>query len=200
VFAVLVFVNGLGGGLFAAPNTALVMSSVPAHLRGAASGMRATFQNAGMVLSIGVFFSLMIAGLAGSLPHTLDSGLTAQGVPASAAHTIAGLPPVGTLFAAFLGYNPIQELLGPRILGLLPAANAHTLTGRQFFPHLISGPFHDGLVIVFWLAIAMSLVGAAASLAAPKSRRPAPERPMIATTSGKSWSPRVSETTTSRKL
>jgi MFS family permease len=174
VFAVLVFVNGLGGGLFAAPNTSLVMSSVPAHLRGAASGMRATFQNAGMVLSIGVFFSLMVAGLGSSLPHTLDAGLTAQGVPAPAAHTIAGLPPVGTLFAAFLGFNPIQELLGPQILGHLPAANAHALTGREFFPHLISGPFHDGLVIVFWLAIAMAVVGAGASLLTPKApRRPA---------------------------
>jgi MFS family permease len=171
IFALLVFLNGFGGGLFAAPNTALIMSSVPAHLRGAASGMRATFQNAGMVLSIGVFFSLMVAGLASSLPSTMDAGLTAQGVPGPAAHAIAALPPVGTLFAAFLGYNPIQQLLGPHVLGALPAANAHTLTGREFFPHLISGPFHDGLVIVFWLAIAMALVAAAASLAAPKGEK-----------------------------
>jgi MFS family permease len=179
IFAVLVFVNGLGGGLFAAPNTSLVMSSVPAHLRGAASGMRATFQNAGMVLSIGVFFSLMVAGLGSSLPHTLDAGLTAQGVPAPAAHTIAGLPPVGTLFAAFLGFNPIQELLGPQILGHLPAANAHALTGREFFPHLISGPFHDGLVIVFWLAIAMAVVGAGASLLTPKAPRQTAGRDLV---------------------
>jgi MFS family permease len=178
-FAGLVFLNGLGGGLFAAPNTALVMSSVPAHLRGAASGMRATFQNSGMVLSIGVFFSLMVAGLAGSLPHTLDAGLTAQGVPASAAHAIAALPPVGTLFAAFLGYNPIQQLLGPHVLGQLPAANAHTLTGRQFFPHLIAGPFHDGLVVVFWLAIAMAVAGAIASLLTPKGSRPADENDLV---------------------
>jgi nitrate/nitrite transporter NarK len=178
IFAVLVFFNGLGGGLFAAPNTSLVMSSVPARLRGAASGMRATFQNSGMVLSIGVFFSLMVAGLASSLPQTLDSGLTAQGVPSAAAHTIAQLPPVGTLFAAFLGYNPIQSLLGPQILGMLPAANAHTLTGREFFPNLISIPFHDGLVIVFWLAIAMALVGAVASLLTPKAR-PAEEPDLI---------------------
>jgi MFS family permease len=166
-FAALVFANGVGGGLFAAPNTALIMSSVPAHLRGVASGMRATFQNSGMVLSIGVFFSLMVTGLAGSLPRTMDTGLTAQGVPSDAAHTIASLPPVGTLFAAFLGYNPIKQLLGPDILGRLPAANANTLTGRRFFPDLIAGPFHNGLVIVFWLAIVMSLVAAAASLATP---------------------------------
>ncbi|MFJ2191840.1 MFS transporter [Kitasatospora sp. NPDC087861] len=173
-FAVLVFLNGLGGGLFAAPNTSLIMSSVPAEARGAASGMRATFQNAGMVLSIGVFFSLMVAGLAGSLPHTLSSGLTAQGVSAGDASAIAALPPVGTLFAAFLGYNPIQQLLGPHVLGQLPAANAQTLTGREFFPQLISGPFHDGLVVVFWLAIAMSLVAAAASLV---RERPRPDNP-----------------------
>lgn len=163
-FALLVFLNGLGGGLFAAPNTALVMSSVPAADRGAASGMRATFQNAGMVLSIGVFFSLMVAGLAGSLPQTLSDGLTGQGVSPADAHAVAQLPPVGTLFAAFLGYNPIHELLGPQVLAGLPAANAQTLTGREFFPHLISGPFHDGLMVVFSLAIAMSLVAALASL------------------------------------
>jgi MFS family permease len=181
VFALLVFFNGLGGGLFSAPNTSLVMSSVPAHLRGAASGMRATFQNSGMVLSIGIFFSLMVAGLSTSLPKTLDSGLTAQGVPPEAAHAIAGLPPVGTLFAAFLGYNPIQELLGPGILGELPVANARTLTGREFFPHLISGPFHDGLVIVFWLAIAMAVVGALASLLTPKGAGREPARDLVAT-------------------
>ncbi|MEU9127606.1 MFS transporter [Kitasatospora sp. NPDC048540] len=163
-FAFLILLNGLGGGLFAAPNTSLIMSSVPADARGAASGMRATFQNAGMVLSIGIFFSLMVAGLAGSLPEGLNNGLTAQGVPAPAAHTIAGLPPVGTLFAAFLGYNPVRELLGPDLLGSLPPGNAQTLTGREFFPQLIAGPFHDGLVVVFWFAIGLSLLGALASL------------------------------------
>jgi len=164
VFAALILVNGLGAGLFAAPNTSSIMSSVPAHQRGAASGMRATFQNSGMVLSIGVFFSLMVIGLASSLPTTLTAGLTAQGVPLQAAHAVAALPPVGVLFAAFLGYNPIQQLLGHQVLSSLPAHNAATLTGREFFPHLIAGPFHDGLIVVFWLAIAMSLVGALASL------------------------------------
>ncbi|WP_407647270.1 MFS transporter [Actinacidiphila soli] len=164
LFAALVLLNGLGNGLFAAPNTSIIMSSVPPDARGAASGMRATFQNAGTVLSLGVFFSLMVAGLAGSLPHTLSSGLTAQHVPAPAAHAVASLPPVGVLFAAFLGYNPIQQLLGPAILSHLPRANAAILTGREFFPHLISRPFHDGLVVVFTLAIAMALIAAATSL------------------------------------
>jgi hypothetical protein len=127
--------------------------------------MRATFMNAGMVLSIGVFFSLMIAGLADRLPGTLSGGLTAHGVPPAAADHVASLPPVGTLFAAFLGYNPIGSLLGQGgVLASLPPGDAAELTGRSYFPHLISGPFHHGLVIVFSLAIAMSLVAAVASL------------------------------------
>ena len=163
-FALLIFLNGVGGGLFSAPNTSLIMSSVPDEMRGAASGARATFMNTGMVLSMGIFFSLMVAGLSGSLPHTLTTGLTAQGVPLAQAHVIATLPPVATLFAAFLGYNPMQQLLGPQTLHALPASNAQTLTGREFFPHLISGPFHDGLVVVFTLAIVMALIGAGASM------------------------------------
>ncbi|WP_235834649.1 MFS transporter [Actinomadura logoneensis] len=165
LFALLIFLNGLGSGLFAAPNTTAIMNAVPAGQRGVASGMRATFMNAGMVLSIGVFFSLMIAGLADRLPGTLAGGLTAHGVPPAAARHVAGLPPVGTLFAAFLGYNPIGSLLGQGgVLAALPPADAAELTGRSYFPHLISGPFHHGLVIVFSLAIAMSLVAAVASL------------------------------------
>src|SRR3954452_13219101 len=188
VFGALIFINGLGGGLFAAPNTSLVMSSVPANMRGAASGMRATFQNAGQVLSIGVFFSLMVAGLADSLPHTLSSGLTGQGVPAATANTIAQLPPVGTLFAAFLGYNPIGQLLRPQVLGALPAANAAKLTGLQFFPRLIAEPFHDGLVIVFWMAIGLLVVGAIASLVrgqkAPRAYVPGAEATFVAHEAG----------------
>jgi MFS family permease len=165
VFALLIFLNGCGTGLFAAPNTTAIMNSVPADQRGVASGMRATFMNAGMVLSIGTFFSMMIAGLASRLPQTLTQGLTAHGVPPNVAGPIGQLPPVGTLFAAFLGYNPIANLLGPSgTLAHLPASDARTLTGREYFPHLISGPFHHGLVIVFTLAIAMSLIAALASL------------------------------------
>ena len=165
IFALLIALSGVGSGLFASPNSAAIMNSVPASQRGSASGMRATFQNSGAVLSIGIFFSLMIVGLASSLPNTLSTGLTANGVSPAAAHQVAQLPPVGVLFAAFLGYNPIRTLLGPTgALDHLSAQHQATLTGRSFFPHLISGPFHHGLVIVFSLAIGMSLIGAAASL------------------------------------
>ncbi|GLX97985.1 MFS transporter [Herbidospora sp. NBRC 101105] len=165
VFATLIFLNGVGSGLFTAPNTTAIMNSVPAGQRGVASGMRATFTNAGMVLSIGVFFSLMIAGLAATLPQTLTGGLAEHGVPPALAATIGALPPVGTLFAAFLGYNPIENLLAPTgALAHLSPGNAATLTGREYFPDLVSGPFHQGLVVVFLLAVAMSLIAAVASL------------------------------------
>ena len=165
LFALIIFCNGVGSGLFASPNTSAIMSSVPARHRGAASGMRSTFQNSGMSLSIGIFFSLMIAGLAATLPRTLSSGLRAQGVPAAVASHVAHLPPVSTLFSALLGYNPIRSLLGPSgVLNRLPARNAAVLTGKQFFPNLIAGPFHHGLIIVFTAAIAMSLAGALISL------------------------------------
>ncbi|MCW2883250.1 MAG: transporter [Streptosporangiaceae bacterium] len=164
-FALLIFLNGVGFGLFQAPNATAIMNSVPAGQRGAAGGMAATFMNAGMVLSIGVFFSLMVAGLSNSLPRTLTGGLTSHGVPPDVAQQVGSLPPVGTLFAAFLGYNPIQNLLRPSgTLDRLPAADAHELTGHRYFPELISGPFHQGLVIVFGLAIVMSLAAALASV------------------------------------
>ncbi|HEY1919306.1 MAG TPA: MFS transporter [Streptosporangiaceae bacterium] len=163
-FGTLIFFNGIGSGLFASPNTSAIMSAVPARHRGSASGMRATFQNSGMSLSIGIFFSLMIAGLASTLPRTLSSGLRGQGVPAALATHVASLPPVSTLFAALLGYNPVQHLLGPKALAKLPAHNAAVLTGNRFFPNIISGPFHHGLIIVFTAAAIMSVIGAVISL------------------------------------
>jgi MFS family permease len=164
-FAAIIFCNGVGSGLFASPNTSSIMSSVPARHRGAASGMRSVFMNSGMSLSIGIFFSLMIAGLASTLPRTLSSGLRHQGVPAAVAAHISHLPPVSTLFSALLGYNPVKNLLAPYgVLAKLPTHNAAVLTGRQFFPQLISGPFHHGLVIVFSAAIAMCVLGALVSL------------------------------------
>jgi MFS family permease len=165
LFALIIFFNGIGSGLFASPNTSAIMSSVPAQHRGSASGMRSTFQNAGMSLSIGIFFSLMIAGLASTLPPALIRGLHGQGVPLSVATQVSHLPPVATVFAALLGFNPVQHLLKPSgVLARLPAHNVTVLTGRHFFPTLIAGPFHHGLVIVFTAAAAMSLVGALVSL------------------------------------
>ena len=164
LFALLVLVNGIGGGMFSAPNSTAIMNSVPADQRGGAAGVQATFLNSGIVLSIGIFFSLMIVGLANTLPAAMFRGLTANGVSAAQAHTIAAEPPVGSLFASFLGYNPLQSLLGSQAKAGVSAAQWQTLTGKQFFPHLIASPFHHGLVIVFAVAIVMSLIGAVFSL------------------------------------
>jgi EmrB/QacA subfamily drug resistance transporter len=162
-FALVLLLNGIGMGLFAAPNRAAIMNSLPPNQRGVGAGMSTTFQNSAMVLSIGIFFSLMVLGLAQSLPQALTSGLVAQGVPAADASRLAALPPVTVLFASLLGYNPIQTLLGPNVLGQLPVGNAAYLTGRGFFPQLISGPFASGLTVAFGFAIVACLIAAVAS-------------------------------------
>ena len=161
-FAAILVLDGLGMGMFSSPNRAGIMNALPARQRGAGAGMAATFQNSATVLSIGIFFSLMILGLASSLGGALNQGLTAQGVSVADATRISHLPPVATLFAALLGKNPIQQLLGPSA-GQLSDAHRQFLTGREFFPHLISGSFHDGLKVAFAFAIVACLVAAWAS-------------------------------------
>ena len=164
VFALVLAMIGVSMGMFASPNRAAVMNSLPPQDRGAGGGMNQTFQNSAQVLSIGVFFTLMILGLASNLPHTLSSGLRAHGVSAAAASGAAHTPPVSVLFSAFLGYNPIQHLVGPHVLASLSAANRATLSGRSFFPHLISAPFRSGLHETFAFAILACLIAAATSL------------------------------------
>ena len=165
VFALLIALNGIGSGMFASPNSSSIMGSVPARDRGAASGMRATFQNSGTAVSIGVVFTLMIAGLSRALPSTLSGGLVRVGVPSGVAHQIATLPPVSSLFASVLGVNPIGHLLAPTgVLARLPAASRAELTGREFFPSLLSGPFHTGLIVVFGVSAALSVLAGLASL------------------------------------
>jgi MFS family permease len=163
-FALLIFLFALGSGMFFSPNQAAVMNSLPADQRGAGAGMLNTFQNSASVLSIGVFFTVITLGLASGLPSHLYNGLRAQGVSAAAAHQAASAPPIGSLFSAFLGFNPIQQLVGTSTLHSLPAAKAAYLTGRGFFPSLISQPFANGLHLAFLFAAISCLIGAVASL------------------------------------
>lgn len=172
-FALLIALNGVGIGMYSSPNSSSIMSSVPASYRGVASGMRTTFQNCGTSVSIGVFFSLMIAGLAGTLPRTLTSGLVQHGVTHQVAAQIGSLPPVSSLFAAMLGVNPVHYLLSQHgALSTLTPANQDLLTGREFFPNLISGPFHDGLVLVFAVCAALGVIAAIVSLMRGSSMPP----------------------------
>jgi MFS family permease len=163
LFAVLLFFTGFVMSSFGSPNRAAVMNSIPPEHRGAGSGMNTTFQNSAQVLSIGIFFSLMIIGLSSSLPQSLYHGLVTHGVSPAAALSVSHLPPVSTLFAAFLGYNPVQHLIAPSVLSHLSAAQQATLTGRSFFPSLITAPFKAGLSATFDFAIVASLVAAAVS-------------------------------------
>ncbi len=163
VFGLLLFLIGLMMAAFGSPNRTGVMNSLPAEHRGAGSGMNTTFQNSAQVFSIGIFFTLMIVGLSSTLPHSLYEGLVQHGVPAATANRAAHLPPVSTLFAAFLGYNPIEHLIGVSTLTHLPAAQQTVLLGHGFFPRLITGPFRAGLHAALDFAIVASLLAAAAS-------------------------------------
>jgi MFS family permease len=162
-FATVMFISGIGGGLFASPNTASIMNSVPARHRGAASGMRVTFAQSGMPLSMGLFFTLLVLGLNATVPSAMHAGLLAHGVPAAKAAQLAHLPPLGYIFAAFLGYNPLKSLLGPTVLSHLAPAQAAALTSRSFFPQLIGPSFKHGLVMILTLAVVMSVGAAIAS-------------------------------------
>jgi len=161
-FAAVMFVSGIGGGLFASPNTASIMNSVPARHRGAASGMRVTFAQVGLPLSMGLFFTLLVVGLNAKVPTAMFRGLVAQGIPAAKAAALSHLPPLSYIFAAFLGDNPLKSLLGPAVLSHLPAAQAAKLTSRSFFPHLIGPSFVDGLSLILIVAIVMSVIAAVA--------------------------------------
>jgi MFS family permease len=164
MFAAVLFLTGVSMGLFASPNRAAVMNSLPRGDRGAGGAMNQTFQNSAQVLSIGIFFTLMIVGLSATLPHTMASGLEAHGVAPATAHHVASLPPVSILFAAFLGYNPIQHLVGPHALAALSVSDRATITGHSFFPQLIAAPFKTGLHEAFAFAIVACVIAALASL------------------------------------
>jgi len=175
VFAAILTLNGISMGMFASPNRASIMNSLPRGDRGAGGGMNQTFQNSAQVISIGIFFTLMIAGLSASLPQAMSSGLQSHGVSTATAVNVSHLPPIAILFAAFLGYNPIQHLLGPHALALLSATQRAAVTGRTFFPTLISDPFRHGLHEAFLFAIAACLVAAGASLMRGGRYQPARE-------------------------
>jgi hypothetical protein len=163
VFGLLLFLLGLTMAAFGSPNRTGVMNSLPPEHRGAGSGMNTTFQNSAQVFSIGIFFTLMIVGLSATLPHSLYNGLVGHGVPAAIADRAAHLPPVSTLFAAFLGYNPIEHLVGAGTVARLPLAQQKVLLGHAFFPSLITGPFRSGLHAALDFAIVASALAAAAS-------------------------------------
>jgi MFS family permease len=162
-FGAVMLLSGIGGGLFASPNTSSIMNSVPARDRGAASGMRVTFAQTGMPLSMGLFFTLLVSGLNSKVPAAMLKGLVANGVPASSAAALSHVPPLGYVFAAFLGYNPLKTLLPPSVLSHLSAAQAAHLTSRAFFPQLIGPAFVDSLSIILAFAVVMSLIAAVAS-------------------------------------
>jgi MFS family permease len=163
LFAAVIFLDGISMGMFMSPNTAAIMNSLPPQHRGAGSGMRATIMNVANPMSMVIVFSLMVVGLNATMPAVMYSGLLQNGIPAQLAQQLASVPPVGYLFAAFLGYNPLATLIPASVLNSLPAQQAATITSRAFFPQLIDAAFHHGLVEVLLFSVIMCLIGAAAS-------------------------------------
>jgi MFS family permease len=168
-FAALIFMFAVGMGMFFAPNQAAVMNSLPPDQRGAGAGMLNTFQNSASVLSMGLFFTVVTLGLAARLPSALYKGLTQAGVAPGPAHLVANEPPIGSLFSAFLGYNPIEELLGPTgALKQLPPHQVAYITGRSFFPQLIEQPFAHGMHLAFTFAAIATAIAIVASAIRPR--------------------------------
>jgi hypothetical protein len=162
-FAAVMFISGIGGGLFVAPNTASIMNSVPARDRGAASGMRVTFNSTGLPLSMALFFTLLVVGLNGTVPSAMFHGLVAHGIPSAKATALSHLPPLSYVFAAFLGYNHLQSLLGPAVLSHMPPAQAALITSRSFFPQVIGSAFVQSLRLILSFAAIVSVIAAIAS-------------------------------------
>lgn len=164
VFLLFTLLIGMGMGMFAAPNTSSIMSSVPPEYRGVSSGMRATFQNTANTLSITLIFTIVTIGLATSLPTTMFHGLTQAGIPTADAKMVANLPPTSALFAAFLGYNPMGTILPAKLIQSLPTASQTELLGKSFFPSLLAEPFKSGLRIAFSVSAVLMVIAALASL------------------------------------
>ncbi|KLU67679.1 antiseptic resistance protein [Desulfosporosinus acididurans] len=171
-FVIILLIAGIGMGMFAAPNTTAIMNTVPPEHRGASSGMRATLQNTGSALSMTLYFSILIIGLAHHLPATMYQGLISAGVPAATAQTVANLPPTGALFAAFLGYNPMAQLLPAAVLHNLPQASQQLILGTVFFPKLIAPAVMSSLRIAFYISAVLSIIGAVASYMRGKTTQP----------------------------
>ncbi|MDG7014295.1 MAG: MFS transporter [Nitrososphaerota archaeon] len=170
-FAVILFIMGMGNGMFASPNTASIMNSVPIEHRGAASGMRATLQNTGSMASLALFFSIVISALANNLPAALVSAFKSAGVPQLGA-VFANISPTGALFAAFLGYNPVGSIITQlqnmpqtaQLVASIPQQTMNLITGNIFFPNAIAPPFMTALALAFYVGLGLSMAAAVSSL------------------------------------
>jgi MFS family permease len=165
-FAAVLFTMGIGGGIFASPNMASIMNSVPAEHRGAASGMRATIQNSASTISQAIFFTIIIVSLSATLPGALSAAVTNAGASPQLAQAFSSTPASGALFGAFLGYNPVSTIihtLPASLVSTIPAATLTYLTGPTFFPNAISGPFMTALREAFVIGAAMCIVAAVCS-------------------------------------
>jgi len=164
-FAIALFVMGLAMGMFASPNTASIMNSVPPDHRGSAAGMRSTLQNSGSTIGLSLLFTITLIALSSSLPQSVNAALLSAGAP-QLAPVFDRIPPTTALFAAFLGYNPIQTILSqlpPSITGSISNQARTVLTGTTWFPQAIAPAFMSSLTVAFYFNAVLAVLAAAAS-------------------------------------
>jgi len=161
-FAIALLIMGIGNGMFSSPNAAAIMNSVPPGDRGVSSGMMSTLMNSGFVLSMGMFFTIIVVGLTNAFPAALTSSLAAANA-SQLAPALSSIPPTGALFAAFLGYNPVQAILAglsPAILATVAPVTIALLTGSTWFPTMLAGAFMPSVALSFYIGAGISFVAA----------------------------------------
>jgi EmrB/QacA subfamily drug resistance transporter len=166
-FGLILFVLGIGTGIFLSPNAASIMNSVPPEHRGAASGMRATLFNSAQTISQAIFFTIIIISLSTTLPRALSLAVTNAGAPVRVAQALSSTPATAALFGAFLGYNPIKTILSTlpnSLVSNIPSAAVQQLTANTFFPNAIASPFMTALREAFVIGAIMCFVAAAFSV------------------------------------
>lgn len=164
-FALIIFFMGLGNGMFASPNTASIMNSVPPKYRGTASGMRSTLQNTGQTMSIAIFFTIIIISLASTLPSALANAVTQAGAPQLASY-MQNIPVTGALFAAFLGYDPVRTIISslpPQVASSIPSQAIAIMEQHTWFPMTIAPSFMIALREAFYISSIMTFIAAIVS-------------------------------------
>lgn len=171
IFGLILFGVGSGMGLFAAPNVTAIMNSVAPQIRGAASGMMSTLRNTGQSASMAIFFTIVLLALTSKLPNAFNSSLAAVGAPILIPFFIQ-IPPTSALFSAFLGYNPMQTILGffpsGYISSILSNSVITVLEGKTWFPNALAGAFMGSLRISFYIGSVLFAIAAILSAARGK--------------------------------
>lgn len=161
-FGAVLFMMGVGSGMFGSPNSSSIMNSVPPQNRGVASGMMQTLNNTAMASSMAIFFTILIIGITQKFPEAMVTSLASIGA-SQLAPIFSNIPPTGALFAAFLGYNPVNTILSalpPQVVAQIPSTTISTMNGSTWFPTTFANAFIPSLKTSFIFGAFLSIVAA----------------------------------------